>query len=107
MAVEQTARRQLACKVVDIRKLRPSMTIGRSEHPAAADEVDSRAQVRKVREWGGKKKKGTKLEDKLKAYTREFEILTSTAHVRSASCRFSQSNVFAAKHHRTREGLRY
>ena len=81
MAVEQSSRRQLACKVVDIRKFRPALTIGRLEQPAAAEDVDSRVQMRKLRELSGKQKRASKLEDKLRLYTREFEILNSIAHV--------------------------
>ena len=81
MAVEQGARRQLACKVVDLRKLRASTPIGRLEQPAAAEDVDDRVQMRKVKDWVDKQKKGNKLGDKLKVYAREFEILTSVSHV--------------------------
>jgi hypothetical protein len=81
MAVEQNARRQVACKVVDLRKLRPSIPIGRLEQPAAAEDVDSRIQMRKVKDWADKQKKGNVLEDKLRVYSREVEILTSINHV--------------------------
>ena len=57
MAVEQTARRQLACKVVDLRKLRPKTFIGRRERPAAAEDVDDRFQMRKILDWAEKQKK--------------------------------------------------
>lgn len=81
MAVEQCARRQLACKVVDLRKLRPSIPIGRREEPAAAEKVDSRVQMRKLKDWIGKQKKGNTLQDKLRVYSREVEILTTISHV--------------------------
>ena len=81
MAVEQGARRQLACKVVDLRKLRLTIPIGRLEYPASAEDVDNRVQIRKVKDWGNKQKNGNKLEDKLHVYAREVEILNSTSHV--------------------------
>ena len=82
MAIEHKSRSQLACKVVDLRHLRPGTYIGRKEEPAAAEDVDNRAQLRKVRDWGEKQKQGNKLEDKLKVYYREVEILASIKHVR-------------------------
>lgn len=81
MAVEQGARRQLACKVVDLRRLRPTIPIGRFECPASAEDVDNRVQMRKVKDWVDKQKKGNKLGDKLKVYAREVEILNSISHV--------------------------
>ena len=81
MAVEQSARRQLACKAVDLRKLRPSIPIGHLEQPTAAENVDSRLQMRKLKDWIDKQKKGNKLSDKLKVYSREVEILNSISHV--------------------------
>jgi hypothetical protein len=88
MAVEQSARRQLACKVVDLRKLHPSIPIGRIESPAAAEDVDSRVQKRKVKDWAEKQKRGNKLDNKLRLYSREFEILSSISHVCCPAHRF-------------------
>ena len=83
MAIEQSARRQVACKTVDLRKLKPKMqnTFGRPEQPAAAEDVDSRAQLRKVKDWCNQQKRGKGLENKLKIYFREAEILASVSHV--------------------------
>ena len=85
MAIEQSQRTQLACKVVDLRKLQPPgrMRFGRREHPAAAEVVDSRLQLVKVKSWGLKQKRDHKLEQKLKTYYREADILASLNHVRS------------------------
>jgi len=88
MAVEQGVRRQLACKVVDLRKLRPTIPIGRLEHPASAEDVDNRVQMRKVKDWVDKQKKGNKLGDKLKVYAREVEILNSISHVSRQTASF-------------------
>jgi hypothetical protein len=83
MAVEHAKGTQLACKIVDLRKLRPSSgtTMGRWEYPAAAEDVDSRVQIVKVRSWGERKKKDTLLQDQLKIYHREANILASISHV--------------------------
>ncbi|EXJ72356.1 CAMK protein kinase [Cladophialophora psammophila CBS 110553] len=82
MAVEQMARRQVACKVVDLRKLVPrsQRQFGRPENPAAADEVDSRVQMRKIKAWANQQKRDNALERKLRAYYREVEILGSISH---------------------------
>ena len=84
MAVEQSRGTQLACKVVDLRKLQqPSrMTFGRWEQPAAAEDVDSRLQLAKVKSWVKKQKKDNQLGQKLKTYYREVDILASLNHVR-------------------------
>ena len=83
MAIEQSQRTQLACKVVDLRKLKTPqrMRIGRREQPAAAEDVDSRLQLVKVKSWGEKRKKNNQLEDKLRIYHREADILASLSHV--------------------------
>jgi hypothetical protein len=82
MAIEQFQRKQLACKIVDLRKLQsPSrMAFGRWEQPAAAEDIDSRPQLAKVKSWG-QKQKDSRLEEKLKTYYREADILASLNHV--------------------------
>ncbi|KIW97292.1 uncharacterized protein Z519_02684 [Cladophialophora bantiana CBS 173.52] len=82
MAVEQMARRQVACKVVDLRKLLPrsQRQFGRPENPAFGGEVDSRVQVRKIKAWADQQKRDNALERKLRAYYREVEILGSISH---------------------------
>ncbi|OAG38317.1 hypothetical protein AYO21_07437 [Fonsecaea monophora] len=82
MAIEQIARRQVACKVVDLRKLgpRPLLLFGRPEEPAPAEEVDSVAQKRKFKAWVDQRKRENALERKICAYYREVEILTSISH---------------------------
>jgi hypothetical protein len=85
MAIEQAQRTQLACKVIDLRKLRAQnrMKFGRWERPAAAKEANSRLQLVKVKSWGQKQKKDAQFEEKLKTYYREVEILASLKHVSS------------------------
>ena len=95
MAIEQSQRTQLACKVVDLRKLQPPsrMRFGRWERPAAAEDVDSRLQLVQVKSWVQKQKKDGRLEEKLKTYYREAEILASLSHVRLyATYEILQSN---------------
>ena len=107
MAIEHKSRSQLACKVVDLRKLRPRTFIGRKEAPAAAEDVDNRVQLRRVRDWGEKQKQGNKLEDKLKVYYREVEILSSITHVSQSTARLDNANVLTAKHRRSRKGVHH
>ena len=83
MAIQQNTRCQLACKVVDLRKLRPKAKIGRAEQPAAAEDIDNRVQIRKVKDLTDRCKREGKLEEKMKIYYREVEILASISHVGS------------------------
>jgi hypothetical protein len=83
MAIEQFRRKQLACKIVDLRKLQPpdQVAFGHWEQPAAAEDIDSRLQLAKVRSWGQKQKRDNRLKEKLKTYYREADILASLNHV--------------------------
>jgi hypothetical protein len=81
MAVDQVSRRQKACKVVDLRKLRPPPV----ERPAAAIKVDDMAEMGKLKDWAENQKVGNKLNDQLKVYAREFEILSHLSHVRCSN----------------------
>ncbi|KAL2426449.1 Serine/threonine-protein kinase Chk2 [Exophiala dermatitidis] len=82
MAIEQASRAQVACKLVDLRKLRPKPrnVFGRLEHPAPAEDVDSMAQLRKIKTWGNQKKRDQGVFTKLKMYFREINILASLRH---------------------------
>jgi serine/threonine protein kinase len=80
MAIEQTARTQLACKLVDLRRLRPSLRFGRRESILPADEVSSKDQARRLKQWADQTKRENKVEVKLKAYYSEAEILASIRH---------------------------
>jgi hypothetical protein len=83
MAIEQSKRTQLACKIVDLRKLKtaPRATTGRLESPAAAEDVDSRVQMAKIKSWATQKQKENRLAQQLKVYHREATILASLSHV--------------------------
>jgi hypothetical protein len=83
MAIEQFQRKQLACKIVDLRRLQPPnrTSSGRWEQPTTAENVNSRLQLVKVKSWGQKRKKDNRLEEKLKTYYREADILASLNHV--------------------------
>lgn len=81
MAIQQNTRCQLACKVVDLRRLKPKAKIGRAEQPAAAGDIDNRVQIRKMKDLTDRCKREGKLEEKLKIYYREVEILASISHV--------------------------
>lgn len=88
MAIEQQSRAQVACKVVDLRRLMEKHFnfYGRSERPAAAEDVDNRAELKKVKTWGDQQKREGRLEDKLKLYFREVEILATISHVGLSTC---------------------
>jgi uncharacterized protein YukJ len=81
MVVDRVSRRQKACKVVDLRKLRPLPI----EHPATAVDVNETAEMGKLKEWAEKQKGASRLKDKLKVYAREFEILNYLNHVRCSN----------------------
>ena len=85
MAIEQNARYQVACKVVDLRVLMPGVQtkFGREDQPAAAEDIDNRAQVRKLKAWAIQQKRKDALERQLSKYYREVDILASVSHVRS------------------------
>ncbi|KIW71029.1 hypothetical protein PV04_03247 [Phialophora macrospora] len=82
MAIEQTTRYQVACKVVDLRVLMPgAQTIfGRADQPVAAENIDNRVQVRKLKAWAIQQKRKDALERQLSKYYREVEILASISH---------------------------
>jgi hypothetical protein len=109
MAIELSQRKQLACKIVDLRKLRlPSrMRFGRSERPVPAEDVDSRLQLVKVKSWGQKQKRNNRLEERLKTYYREAEILASLSHASFILCQpsFTGADSHAAKYYWSREGV--
>ena len=83
MAIEQSNRTQLACKIVDLRKLRcaPLAGVDRVESPAAAEEVDTRIQIAKVKSWAERKQRKGRIEQELQVYYREASILASLNHV--------------------------
>lgn len=83
MAIEQTSRMQVACKVVDLRKLVPWRVnkFGPPEQPTAAEDLGSQLERRMLKEWLNQQKRGRGIEAKLKLYLREIEILTSINHV--------------------------
>lgn len=109
MSINETYRRQVACKLVDLRKLRIRVKpqANYEEQAAAAEDVDNRLQMRKLAVLGDERKKEHLLEDKLAQWYREAEILASISHVSVTNpwyCFLSHS-LRAAKHRRFREGL--
>jgi hypothetical protein len=83
MAINESQRRQLACKVVDLRKLRvytKRKPTGK-EQPAQAEDVDNRVQMRKLAALADEKKKKQSLEHNLERWYREVDILASITHV--------------------------
>jgi protein-serine/threonine kinase len=88
MAVDQHTGCQLACKIIDLRGLKAQLhkieslkTPGTETwHPAAT--VDLRAQLAKVKMWAKRKHQARYIEQKLRTYDREVEILQHLRHVR-------------------------
>jgi hypothetical protein len=83
MAISNFQRRQLACKVVDLRPLKvpAKRRMNRREQHAQAEDVDSRVQLRKLTALVDEKKREHLLEDELKKRYREFNLLASIDHV--------------------------
>jgi len=105
MAIEQSSRTQVACKIIDLRKLKfaPQEKIGELESAAAADDVDSQVEMAKIRPWAERKQKENRLEQQLRIYHREASILASLRHVRQCYKQVllvPRSRPFTAKHHR-------
>ncbi|KAK5052160.1 hypothetical protein LTR84_002964 [Exophiala bonariae] len=82
MAVEQKSRLQVACKLVDLRKLVPWRVnrFGPPERPTAAKDLGSQSERRSLREWVNQQKRGKGVEAKMKLYLSKIEILTSINH---------------------------
>ncbi len=104
MAVEQSRRIQLACKIVDLRRLKfaPRTKIGRLESAAAAENVDSRVQMAKIKSWAERKQKESRLEQQLRVYHREARILASLSHVSGYNMQVSSDAMLTcpiAKYH--------
>ena len=83
MAIEHWQRTQVACKIIDLRKLRPKIKFGRfeKESPALAENVDQRLQVIKVNALAQKQKDANRLKKTLELCYREVEILAELTHV--------------------------
>jgi hypothetical protein len=89
MAIEQSRRTQVACKIIDLRKLKvaPRTKINKLESATAADDVDIRVQMAKIEPWAERKQKENRLEQQLRIYHREASILASLSHVSSGISR--------------------
>ena len=81
MSLEKKSGSQVACKVIDLHPLFPSLHIGKKEYPARAEDVDSRVQMRKLKDHIELQRKRKKLERELTRYYREVEILSAIRHV--------------------------
>ena len=99
MAVNEFQRRQLACKVVDLRKLRPRARarVACKEQYAQAEDVDNRVQLRKLTALANEKRKENLLEDKLMLWYREVDILASIDHVSIFSGFLSVCSLFYSR----------
>lgn len=93
MAIEKVKRSQLACKIINIRKIRASTRrMGRLEQPASADDVNDRSQLRNLKSWGTRQAKVHALEERLKDIRREADILERLSHVRHLIFRLTRCN---------------
>ncbi len=83
MAIKQSRRTQLACKIVDLRRLKvaPRAQIRKFETTAAAEDVDSQRQLAQIKLWAEGKQAENHLEEQLKVYHREASILAALSHV--------------------------
>lgn len=83
MAIDLSHRSQVACKIVDLRKLKrqAGLEIGRLQQPAPASDIDQKAQACKVKNWGMTQRGENIVEKKLEKYYREIEILSTIHHV--------------------------
>lgn len=81
MAIEQTTRTQLACKIVDLKKLGPTAVRDcGNEAQETAPLTGPQSQLKAVRAWAYKQKRQMPVEKKLELYFREFDILSSIRH---------------------------
>lgn len=83
MAIEQSQRTQLACKIVDLRKLQTAsdMRSGHWECPAPVEGGDRRLEHTTANSQGQKQAQHSRTEDRLTTCYREAEILASLNHV--------------------------
>lgn len=81
LAIEQTTRTQLACKVVDLRRIGRTREQNVScEQPQSRSDSHARCELIKVRIWADKQRRQIPLEKRFSSYMREFEILSSISH---------------------------
>jgi hypothetical protein len=88
--------------MVDFRRLipKPQNMFGRPEQPVAAEDVDIRVQLRKIKDLADQQKRERGLQEKLKVYFREVEILASINHVTWQSLLLVQRLTYMiAKYH--------
>lgn len=92
MAIARSTRTQLACKIVNLRKLKclQAPRARWSESAAAAEDVDNEVEMARIRSWASRKQKETRLEQRLKVYHREASILASLSHVSTYTGRWSR-----------------
>ena len=87
MVINQFTHRQVACKIVSLRNVRQqhvgkirSSFFGHYDRPRSVDKVNQHAQLMKINDWGKRKQQEALIEDKMKKYDREAEILASISH---------------------------
>jgi serine/threonine protein kinase len=81
MAIEQSRQTQLACKVVDLRRLKASpRKLGWRESSRVVDDVDRQEQLDMIKLWSERKQKEARLEQELKVFHREASILATLCH---------------------------
>lgn len=82
MAVERSSKTQLACKIVNLRRVtikgRPKANA--EERSTSVDKMDSSEQKQSIESWVERKKVAKIREDRLKLYRREAHILSQINH---------------------------
>jgi hypothetical protein len=112
MAIEQSRHAQLACKIVDLRRLKssPQTTLGRSDSAAAAGAFSNRVQMANIKPWAERKHQENRFEQQLRVYHREASILASLSHVSKSHSSISLGETLtclAAKHHWYRKSIHH
>ncbi|KAL9108926.1 MAG: hypothetical protein Q9227_006322 [Pyrenula ochraceoflavens] len=82
MAIEQSSKRQVACKIINLRKLapRPRVKFGPRAEPAPATEVNDAEQLEKLHIWKEKIKVENAQKKKIQRYFDEANILAQVDH---------------------------
>lgn len=112
MAIKQSRRTQLACKIVDLRRLSvaPRTQASKCESRAAAEDVNCWGQKDKIKRWAEKEQNENHLEGQLEVYHREASILAALSHVKQNDGHDSSDATLtftAAKHHWYRKSLHH
>ena len=82
MAIEQSSKKQIACKIIDLRRFapRPKVRFGPPPEPIPAANVNSAQQLVKMYDWGKRMKANSACSREVKKLLREASILAKVNH---------------------------